>query len=155
MHSILTDSTSITVYIRTYKMSKPLAPVKDIDHLVLTCSDMQATITFYTKYLGMTLETFTSESTPSIQRSALKFGTHKINLHQRGKEFEPKAQTAQPGTADLCFLVADGVDLDRVVKGFESAGVEVLEAGRVVGRTGAMGAMRSVYVRDPDGNLVE
>lgn len=155
MHSILTDSTSITVYIRTYKMSKPLAPVKDIDHLVLTCSDMQATITFYTKYLGMTLETFTSEATPSIQRSALKFGTHKINLHQRGKEFEPKAQTAQPGTADLCFLVADGVDLDRVVRGFESAGVEVLEAGRVVGRTGAMGAMRSVYVRDPDGNLVE
>ncbi|OAA35302.1 Glyoxalase/fosfomycin resistance/dioxygenase [Metarhizium rileyi] len=136
-------------------MNNPLAPVRDIDHLVLTCADMQATIAFYTKHLGMVLETFTSEATPSIRRNALKFGTHKINLHQRGHEFEPKAQTALPGTADLCFLLDDAIDLEDVVSGFEGSGVEVLEAGKVVARTGAMGAMRSVYVRDPDGNLIE
>lgn len=134
-------------------MNNPIAPVTDIDHLVLTCSSIQATTTFYTKYLGMTLETFTSEATPTIQRTALKFGTHKINLHQRGREFEPKALTALPGTADLCFLLSE-VDLDEVVRGFEEHGVEVLEGG-VVGRIGARGKMRSVYVRDPDGNLVE
>jgi catechol 2,3-dioxygenase-like lactoylglutathione lyase family enzyme len=135
-------------------MSKPLAPVKDIDHLVLTCADIPATVTFYTKYLGMMPETFTSEATPTVQRHALKFGTHKINLHQRGHEFEPKAQTALPGTADLCFLLDDGTDLDAVVQGFEKDGVSVLEGG-VVERTGARGKLRSVYVRDPDGNLIE
>jgi catechol 2,3-dioxygenase-like lactoylglutathione lyase family enzyme len=135
--------------------SNTLAPVKDIDHLVLTCANVDATVEFYTKYLGMTLETFISEATPSMQRKALKFGTHKINLHQQGREFEPKARTALPGTADLCFLVDDSVDLDELLKGFGDAGVSVLEGGKVVRRTGAMGSMRSVYVRDPDGNLIE
>ncbi|KAF5019370.1 hypothetical protein F66182_8620 [Fusarium sp. NRRL 66182] len=131
-------------------MSTPLAVVKDIDHLVLTCSDIPATIAWYTKYLGMQAETFSSPP-----RTCLKFGTHKINLHQRGSEFEPKARTALPGTADLCFLVEDGTDLQGLIAGFEKQGIAVLEGGRVVGRTGARGNLQSIYVRDPDGNLIE
>ena len=97
-----------------------LAPVKDIDHLVLTCGDVAATVSWYETHLSMTSETFTSEATPEIRRTALKFGTHKINLHQRGKEFEPKAATALPGTADLCFLISDDVSLENVCAGFSS-----------------------------------
>ncbi|KAJ6445372.1 Glyoxalase domain-containing protein 5 [Purpureocillium lavendulum] len=133
----------------------PLAPVRDIDHLVLTCADIPATIAWYTTYLGMTATSFASEADPGVTRHALRFGTHKINLHQRGREFEPKAAVAAPGTADLCFLVDEAADLERVREGFAAAGVDVLEGGRVVGRTGARGRLRSVYVRDPDGNLIE
>lgn len=82
-------------------------------------------------------------------------GPTKINLHQQGKEFEPKATTALPGTADLCFLVQDETKLDDVIRGFDQDGIQVLEGGRAVTRTGAQGPIRSVYVRDPDGNLVE
>ncbi|KAL6915674.1 hypothetical protein FSHL1_007124 [Fusarium sambucinum] len=128
------------------------AVVKDIDHLVLTCHDIQATITWYTKYLGMKSETFGTEAAP---RHALKFGTHKINLHQRGKEFEPKARTALPGAADLCFILEEGTDLQGLITEFEKEGIKVLEGGEVVPRTGAMGRIRSIYVRDPDGNLIE
>lgn len=103
----------------------------------------------------MKQDVFTPPATPNTQRVALKFGTQKINLHEKGKEFEPKASTALPGTADLCFLVEEGVDLDEVREGFERDGVEVLEGGKVVARTGAVGRIRSVYVRDPDGNLIE
>lgn len=139
-------------------MSKPLAIVKSIDHLVLTCVSVPATISFYTKYLGMKAETFAATSDPSVQRHALRFGTQKINLHQKGKEFEPKAKTALPGTADLCFLLDDqtGTDtLNHLVRAFHKEGINVLEGAQVVARTGARGPMRSVYVRDPDGNLVE
>lgn len=133
----------------------PIAPVKDIDHLVLTCASVEATVSWYKTHLGMTAEVFVSEATPDTPRTALKFGTHKINLHQKGKEFEPKAMTALPGTADLCFLIDENADLEDVAKGFQKEGIEVLEGGKVVGRTGARGQMRSVYVRDPDGNLIE
>ncbi|KAL7921848.1 Glyoxalase/Bleomycin resistance protein/Dihydroxybiphenyl dioxygenase [Trichoderma austrokoningii] len=129
-----------------------LAAVKSVDHIVLTCASIPRTVAWYSKYLGMKEDVF---ATPDTQRVALKFGTQKINLHQQGKEFEPKALTALPGTADLCFLVEDGVDLDEVRRGFARDGVEVLEGGEVVARTGAMGEMRSIYVRDPDGNLIE
>lgn len=136
-------------------MSRPLAVVRSLDHLVLTCASIPRTIQWYSKFLAMKPETFAPSSDPSVQRHALKFGNQKINLHQKGKEFEPKAQTALPGTADLCFLVEDDSSLEDLVKGFQKEGVEVLEGEQVVNRTGANGLIRSVYVRDPDGNLVE
>ncbi|PNY29053.1 Virulence protein [Tolypocladium capitatum] len=133
----------------------PPAPVVDIDHLVLTCASVAATAAWYAKYLGMTPRTFASEADPATRRTALLFGARKINLHQRGREFEPKAAAALPGTADLCFLIHGPADLEEVAEGFRREGVEVLEGGSVVGRTGARGRIRSVYVRDPDGNLIE
>lgn len=136
-------------------MSKPLAMIKSLDHFVLTCESVPATISWYSRYLGMKAETFTPPSDPSIQRHALKFGAQKINLHQKGKEFEPKATTALPGTADVCFLVEQETNLEQLVHGFQKEGIEVLEGRKVVFRTGARGKLRSVYVRDPDGNLVE
>lgn len=152
-------------------MSTPIAIVKSLDHLVLTCASVPATITWYTRHLGMRHETFTPPSQPTIQRHALRFGAQKINLHQRGREFEPKAATALPGTADVCLLVEGGggggdgdgdesgggkaTDLEALARAFRDRGVEVLEGGGVVSRTGARGELRSVYVRDPDGNLIE
>lgn len=136
-------------------MSKPLAIVKSLDHLVLTCANIPKTIQWYGRFLAMKHETFTPPSDPSNQRHALKFGTQKINLHQQGKEFEPRAKTALPGTADLCFLIEEDSSLEELVKGFQKEGVEVLEGEQVVSRTGANGPIRSVYVRDPDGNLIE
>lgn len=132
-------------------MSKPLAIVKSLDHLVLTCASVPSTISWYTRHLGMKAETFSAPSDPTVQRHALKFGSQKINLHQKGKEFEPKAMTALPGTADVCFLVDGDSNLDSLVQAFQKEGIEVLEGAKVVSRTGANGQLRSVYVRDPDG----
>lgn len=104
----------------------------------------------------MRAETFQSKSDPSAApRAALHYGTQKINLHQRGAEFEPKARTALPGTADLCFIVGDETDLEGAITVFQASGIDVLEGGKVVDRTGAKGPMKSIYVRDPDGNLIE
>ncbi|UKZ86369.1 uncharacterized protein TrAFT101_002203 [Trichoderma asperellum] len=122
-------------------MSRALAAVRSLDHLVLTCASIPRTVSWYSKYLGMKQEVFTPPATPDTQRVALKFGTQKINLHEKGREFEPKASTALPGTADLCFLVEDGVDLDEVRKGFEEDGVEVLEGGRLLRGRGLWGGL--------------
>lgn len=117
-----------------------------LDHFVLTVADIDATCAFYTRVLGMTVETF-----GPLKRTALHFGRQKINLHQRGKEFEPKAAHPLPGSADLCFIAA--VPLDAVIAQLKASGVTI-ELGPV-DRTGATGAIRSVYIRDPDQNLIE
>jgi catechol 2,3-dioxygenase-like lactoylglutathione lyase family enzyme len=116
-----------------------------LDHLVLTVANLDATIEFYVGVLGMTDAVFEDG------RHALAFGTSKINLHLAGHEFEPKALHTQPGSADLCFVVDDPID--DVVDILVSAGVPIEEGP--VDRTGATGPMRSIYVRDPDQNLIE
>jgi catechol 2,3-dioxygenase-like lactoylglutathione lyase family enzyme len=123
----------------------PMMRVDSLDHLVLTVRDIDATIAFYATTLGMRAETF------GDGRKALSFGTQKINLHQAGREFEPKAAAPTPGSADLCFLTSE--PLDAVISHLRACGVPVIEGP--VSRTGATGPIRSVYVRDPDGNLVE
>ena len=119
--------------------------IAGLDHLVLTTRHRERCIDFYTRVLGMRLETF------GAGRIAFRFGDQKINLHEAGREFEPKAERPTPGGLDLCFL-AD-VPLADFIRGLEAAGVPI-ELGPVP-RTGATGPIRSVYVRDPDGNLVE
>jgi catechol 2,3-dioxygenase-like lactoylglutathione lyase family enzyme len=115
-----------------------------IDHLVLTVADAEATVAFYER-LGMRGETF------GDGRLALRFGDQKLNLHVAGAELEPHALRPTPGSADLCLLVED--ELDDVARELAAAGIEV-ELGPVE-RAGAAGTIRSLYVRDPDGNLVE
>ncbi len=122
--------------------------IDHIDHVVLTTRDLQGCIRFYRDVLGMKLSSF---ETPQGTRMALGFGAQKINLHEWGREFEPRAHVAVPGSLDLCFIAA--LPLDEVVRRLEAAGVEIIE-GPVM-KTGATSKIRSVYVRDPDLNLVE
>ncbi|KAH8704184.1 Glyoxalase/Bleomycin resistance protein/Dihydroxybiphenyl dioxygenase [Talaromyces proteolyticus] len=131
----------------------PVCTLVSLDHLVLTVRSLPETIKFYTEVLGMAHQSFTSPKDPDTTRHALLFGSQKINLHQAGKEFEPKALTALPGTADLCFLTNE--DVSAVLSKLVERGIEVLEGGGIVNRTGARSPLRSVYVRDPDGNLIE
>ncbi len=116
-----------------------------IDHIVLTVRDLAATLDFYTRVLGMEEVRF------GAGRTALRFGRHKINLHQAGREFEPRAATATPGSGDFCLIAA--TPLDEVARRLAACGVAV-ELGPVR-RAGAAGPIESVYFRDPDGNLVE
>lgn len=119
--------------------------IKSLDHLVLTVKDIAKTVEFYTTVLGMQKEIFKQN------RVALKFGSQKINLHQLGAEFEPKAYNVKEGSADLCFITQTSVtDFKAYI---ESLGVKVIEGP--IKRTGAMGEINSIYVRDPDGNLIE
>jgi catechol 2,3-dioxygenase-like lactoylglutathione lyase family enzyme len=119
--------------------------IDHLDHLVLTVRDIAATCAFYTQVLGMNEVTF------GDGRRALAFGRQKINLHQAGHEFEPKAQRPTPGSADVCLLTS--VPLEEVSAHLRSHGVVIL-AGPVV-RTGAVGPITSIYIRDPDQNLIE
>ena len=119
--------------------------IERLDHLVLTVRDIAATCDFYSTVLGMEVVTF------GAGRKALAFGQQKFNLHEAGREFEPKADRPTPGSADLC-LIADGA-LDDVVAHLRACGVPILEGP--VQRTGALGPITSVYFRDPDRNLIE
>jgi len=124
--------------------------IDHLDHLVLTTCDEQACVDFYTGILGMTLECFVG-GTPPVTRKAFKFGHQKINLHVRGQEFEPKAHLPVPGALDLCFIAS--VPLDEVIAKLQTAAWPVIE-GPVM-RSGATQKIRSVYLRDPDLNLIE
>ncbi|WP_397452680.1 VOC family protein [Pseudomonas sp. NA-150] len=119
--------------------------IDHLDHLVLTATDAEATQDFYTRVLGMQLETF------GAGRMAFKFGNQKINLHIRGQEFEPKAHLPVSGALDLCFIAS--IPLEQVIARFAAANWPIVE-GPIM-RTGATGPVRSVYVRDPDLNLIE
>jgi catechol 2,3-dioxygenase-like lactoylglutathione lyase family enzyme len=119
--------------------------VTRLDHLVLTVADIDKTVDFYTRVLGMRAVTF------GAGRRALAFGTSKINLHLAGHEFEPKAVRPTPGSADLCLIVEDSPE--EILEQLRRAAVPVEEGP--VDRTGATGPIRSIYLRDPDANLIE
>lgn len=116
-----------------------------IDHVVLTVADIDRTCAFYEKVLGMERVTFAGG------RTGLAFGRQKLNLHQAGREFEPKALKPMPGAIDMCFIATEA--LEDVVRHLNSCGVAIAEGP--VAKTGALGPMMSIYFRDPDGNLIE
>ncbi len=115
------------------------------DHVVLTVASIERTCAFYTHVLGMEVETF------GAGRTALRFGNQKINLHEAGRELDRRAQAPTPGSGDLCFIAASA--LTEVIAHLGTCGV-ALEEGPVL-RTGATGTIESVYIRDPDANLIE
>ncbi|MBC3926872.1 VOC family protein [Undibacterium sp. CY21W] len=119
--------------------------ISRIDHIVLTVADIDVTCQFYSQVLGMDVVTF------GEGRKALTFGQQKLNLHQAGKEFEPKASRPTPGSVDICLI--SETPLNQVVNELEAAGVKVTEGP--IQRTGATGPIVSVYFRDPDHNLIE
>ena len=119
--------------------------ISHLDHLVLTITDIENTCNFYQTVLGFEVITFKSD------RKALKFGYQKINLHQLGKEFEPKALQPTPGSADLCFI--SDTSISEVVAHLNQLNIQIEEGP--VERTGAMHPILSVYIRDPDQNLIE
>jgi len=122
--------------------------ITGLDHLVLTVADVAVTCGFYGSVLGMEVKTFTSGG---VERQALAFGSQKINLHQAGAEFGPKAAHPVPGSADLCLIAEDGIE--TVIAHLHDMGVPVEEGP--VPRAGAAGLITSAYIRDPDGNLIE
>ena len=124
--------------------------IDHLDHLVLTTAKETECIDFYTRVLGMKLESFIG-GTPPVARKAFAFGNQKINLHIKGKEFEPKADIPTPGSLDLCFIADRPIEI--VIKSFAAEGWPIIE-GPVM-RTGATRKINSVYVRDPDQNLIE
>lgn len=119
--------------------------IDSLDHLVLTVQNIEAACEFYAQVLGMQVTTFANN------RYALTFGQQKINLHQAGKEFEPRASQPTPGSADICFITSQSLEL--VIEHLKANAIEVIEGP--VARIGALGAMNSVYFRDPDKNLIE
>jgi catechol 2,3-dioxygenase-like lactoylglutathione lyase family enzyme len=128
-----------------YSTGNDYMNITHLDHLVLTVKDIDLSIRFYESVMGMSVETFAEG------RQALIFGSQKINLHEHGNEFEPKAQTPFPGSADLCFIT--DTDLMLAIPHVQAQGVTILEGP--VERTGAKQKLLSFYFRDPDGNLIE
>ncbi|KAL2077581.1 hypothetical protein ACEWY4_027085 [Coilia grayii] len=127
-----------------FKSSCPVR-ISHLDHLVLTVGSVSKTIDFYSSVLGMDVVTFKGD------RKALGFGQQKINLHQSGKEFEPKAKRPTPGSADLCLITK--IPLPAVATHLQACGVAIEEGP--VERSGAVGPITSLYFRDPDDNLIE
>jgi len=119
--------------------------INRLDHLVLTVKDIDKTVEFYTNILGMKKEIFKEN------RIALKYGNQKINLHQLGNEFEPKAFNVKEGSADLCFIVEESIE--DIFAFLVSRNIDIEEG--IVKRTGANGPIKSIYLRDPDLNLIE
>jgi catechol 2,3-dioxygenase-like lactoylglutathione lyase family enzyme len=119
--------------------------INKLDHLVLTVANIDDTSKFYSEVLGMKIGKFGNG------RKALLFGEQKINLHERGKEFEPKAINPTAGSGDLCFITE--IPLDQVIEHIRSCNVRIIEGP--IKRTGAVGDIESIYIRDPDGNLIE
>jgi len=116
-----------------------------IDHIVITAHDVGRTIDFYTRVMGMEAITF------GEGRRGLAFGRQKINLHQSGREYEPKALEPRPGSMDLCFI--SETPLEQIAERLKACGVVIIQGP--VQKTGALGPMMSIYFRDPDGNLIE
>ncbi len=127
-----------------------MTPITVLDHLVLTVADIETTARFYSEVLGMRVERFTPAGGGEA-RTALHFGNQKINLHQAGAEFLPRARKPTPGSADLCFLVA--TPLSELMAHLRACSVTIEEGP--VARSGAQGPIESIYLRDPDGNLIE
>lgn len=119
--------------------------IEQLDHLVFTVRDIDVTCDFYSRLLGMKVIEF------GDNRKALAFGSQKINLHQSGSEFQPHAELPTPGSMDVCFLTA--TPLDEIMRHLRKHGVDILEGP--VARTGATDPILSIYLRDPDGNLIE
>ncbi|MBH2000918.1 MAG: VOC family protein [Moraxellaceae bacterium] len=119
--------------------------ISHLDHLVLTVADIEISCQFYQSALNFEVITF------GENRKALQFGSQKINLHQVGKEFEPKALRPTAGSADLCFIAE--TPLEEVIKHLQQLNIKIVEGP--IERTGAMGKILSIYLRDPDQNLIE
>ena len=119
--------------------------VEQLDHLVLTVASIEKTVAFYERVLGMTAIRFGVDN----HRVALRFGNQKINLHEVGKEFDPKAERPTAGSGDLCFIVDDFAVVEPHL---QACGVEIIDGGQ---RSGATGPIQSIYFRDPDQNLIE
>ena len=119
--------------------------IVNLDHIVLTVRDIANTVEFYESVLGMSQEIYDDG------RIALKFGNQKINLHEYGREIEPKASQPIPGSEDLCFITDTRIEV--AMESVKSKGIYILEGP--VKRTGATGSIISFYFRDPDGNLIE
>ncbi|XP_067853094.1 glyoxalase domain-containing protein 5 [Heptranchias perlo] len=129
----------------TQKNTTSPVQIKGLDHLVLTVKNIEVTVAFYSQTLGMEVVTFKGN------RKALCFGNQKFNLHEIGKEFEPKAHKPTAGSIDLCLIT--NTPVSRVIEHLKICGVQIEEGP--IERTGAVGPITSVYFRDPDNNLIE
>ncbi len=126
----------------------PNVTLERFDHIVFTVRNIEETCAFYARVLGLEVQEFEFAGRP---RKALHFGNQKINLHEAGREIEPRAPHAAPGAIDVCFITE--APIDTVVAHLKDCGVAIEDGPGI--RSGALGKMRSVYFRDPDGNLIE
>jgi len=150
--SILSGSAALCSRRMSQTTTAPFG-IRRVDHIVLQCASIEKTLEWYTKYMGMKHSEF---KTPNETRYALHFGQQKLNLHSAASPYQPCARVPAAGSADLCFILEadEGTTIEDVKAYWEKEGLEIVEGG-VVDRTGALGAIRSVYTRDPDGNLIE